>query len=95
MKQKWLSEIESQTDGVSYGVLEHKVTRVNRHTTKVTSTTTETLRYTDSGQALVDIVTFLEGLIDSKHTGTVQFEVAIKDGDINLLAIKNTRETKY
>lgn len=95
MKPKYLNDIQSKVDALPYGDVNVKVTRVNRHTTKVTFTETQTLRYRDNTEAMQDVVDFLAGLVDSKHTGKVQFEVAIEEGQINLLAITNTGENKY
>jgi hypothetical protein len=95
MKQKWLGEIESYIDAIPYGEVSLSITRVNRHTVQVTTEGTETLRYTDNEDAAKDIARFLSSLIDDKHTGKVQFEVEFKDGQISILAIKNTRKTKY
>jgi hypothetical protein len=94
-KQKWLAELQSQVDALPYGTVTVTINRVNRHTNSVSYSAAETLRYTDNTLALGDIVGFLQQLVDDNHSGSVQFEVAFKEGQINLLAIKNTRETKY
>ena len=95
MKQKYLADIESYADGVPYGDVQVKITRVNRRVTKTQLTATETLRYRDNQEALDDINVFLQGLVDVGHTGEVQFQVVIENGQIKLLAITNTRETSY
>jgi hypothetical protein len=95
MKQTWLADIESRADSIPYGQLEVIVTRINRHTTKVTTVQNETLRYNDNSQAAKDIIDFLSGLVDAGHTGKVQFEVSLKEGQINLLGITNTEEKQY
>jgi Na+-translocating ferredoxin:NAD+ oxidoreductase RnfG subunit len=94
-KQKWVSDIESYIDGIPYGDVSVSVKRVNRKTVQVTAVGNETLRYTDNNEAVRDVIGLLANLLDEGYQGRVQFTVDIRPGQINQVAIKNIKETKY
>ena len=91
----WLRDIESYTDGIPYGKVDFSVDRVNRKVVTITTVGSETLRYQDNNECVKDILSFLTSLIDTEHTGIVDFSVDMKNGTINLLTIKNTKKTQY
>lgn len=95
MKPKWLLDISSYTDAIPYGNVSIQVERVNRRTTQVTTVGQETLRYTDNEECLKDLLTFIRTLLDDNHTGDVQFGLDMKQGQITLLTIKNTKKVQY
>ena len=92
---KWVKDLRSYIDAIPYGNVNVGLIRVDRHTVQVTTHGEETLRYRDNNEALKDILTFITSLIDDKHTGDVQFQVDMQEGNITLLTIKNTRRTNY
>ena len=94
-KPTWLADVESYTDAIPYGAVHIDLERVDRHTTQVTTVGLETLRYVDSNECVKDILAFITSLIDDNHTGDVQFSVDMKQGQLTLLTIKNTRRTQY
>lgn len=96
MKPTWLKDLESYIDSIPYGTVSiPEIQRVNRKVTTVTTVGSETLRYTDNNDCVKDILAFLTSLIDDKHSGTVDFGVEMKDGNITLLTIRNTKKTNY
>lgn len=95
-KPKWLADIESYVDSIPYGNINiPQIEKVNRRVTVVTTVGVETLRYDDNQEAVKDILNFVVSLVDDKHTGDVEFKIEYKEGNISLLAIKNTRKTTY
>jgi hypothetical protein len=94
-KAKWLLDISSYTDAIPYGNVSIQVERVNRRTTQVTTVGEETLRYADNKECLKDLLTFITTLLDDNHTGDVQFGLDMKQGQITLLTIKNTKKVQY
>lgn len=95
MKQRWIADIESFTDSIPYGQVDITVERVNRHTVQVSTVGVETLRYVNNEDCIKDIVEFIGSLVDEEHTGEVQFGVVMKQGQMKLLTIKNTKKTNY
>lgn len=95
MNDKWLKDIRSYVDGIPYGHVSLDVERVDRHTVQVITVGFETLRYTDNNECVKDILAFITSLLDDSHTGDVQFGIDMKQGQITLLTIKNTRRTNY
>ena len=95
-KPKWLLDLESYVDAIPYGnVSIPNIERVNRRVTTVTTVGTETLRYQDNNECVKDILAFLTSLVDDQFTGDVDFGVTMKDGNITLLTIRNTKKTNY
>jgi hypothetical protein len=96
MKPRWLNDIESYVDSIPYGEVVLSVTRINRHTTNINTSGTETLRYDNDNKSCVgDIVSFLAGLMDEEYTGVVEFGVDMRSGMVQFLTIKNTKKTSY
>jgi hypothetical protein len=95
MQDKWLKDIRSYVDAIPYGQVQVEVERVDRRTVQVITVGFETLRYTDNAECLKDLLAFITSLMDDEHTGDVQFGLDMKQGNITLLTIKNTRRTNY
>lgn len=95
MESKWLKDLKSYVDAIPYGKVQIEVERVSSHTVQTVTVGFETLRYTDNNECVKDILSFITSLVDSEHTGDVQFGVEMKQGKITLLIIKNTRRTNY
>ena len=91
----WLRDIESYTDAIPYGKVDVSIDRVNRRVVTITTIGAETLRYQDNNECVKDILSFITSLIDSEHTGIVDFSIDMKSGTISLLTIKNTKKTQY
>jgi len=91
----WLKDLTSYVEGVPYGSVSIIIDRHKRTTVGVTTQGTETLRYTDNNECVKDILGFITSLIDEKHSGSVDFSIDMKDGQITILAIKNTKTTHY
>jgi hypothetical protein len=95
-KPTWLRDLESYVDAIPYGSVSiPNIERVNRRVTSVTTVGVETLRYQDNAECAKDILSFLTSLLDDKFTGDIDFGVTIKDGNISLLTIRNTKKTNY
>lgn len=95
MKDTWLKDLTSYVEGVHYGSVSLIIDRHKRSTVSITAQGMETLRYTDNAECIKDIITFITNLLDDDHTGSVDFSIDMKNGQITLLAIKNTKTTKY
>ncbi len=96
MKPNWIKDLESYVDAIPYGSVSiPNIERVNRKVTTVTTVGQETLRYQDNNECVKDILSFITSLLDDKHTGQVDFGVEMKDGNITLLTIRNTKKTNY
>lgn len=96
MKPNWIKDLESYVDAIPYGSISiPNIERVNRKVTTVTTVGQETLRYQDNNECVKDILSFITSLLDDKHTGQVDFGVEMKDGNITLLTIRNTKKTNY
>lgn len=91
----WIRDITSYVGGVPYGDVTLTVKRIERKTTEVTTISEETLRYVDNQEALHDLNRLFENLIDAKFTGDAQIRLSLKDGQIQLIGVFNTKKTKY
>ena len=88
-------DIQSYIDSVPYGAVTFTVVRVNRHTTEVITHGSETLKYTDTEAALADVTNILSNLAKTGYSGNAHIECTYKDGDINLVTIHDSKQTKY
>lgn len=95
MIPKYLKEIQSTVDSVPYGSVDISTTKVSRKVTRVTTTTKETLRYTNTDAAIEDIIRILKGLSMSGHSGKATIECDYNEGQIVLVAIYDKKETNY
>lgn len=88
-------DLISYIDSIPYGSVVVRVERVNRKTTKITTTGEETLKYVDNDEAKNDLLGMIDNLIEIGYTGEAHVKLEMKDGKITLMGIFNKKETQY
>ena len=91
----YLDDLHKYIETVPYGGINFRVERVNRKTVRIITTAEETLKYVDNKEAIKDLGSMLNQLIDTGYTGEVQVKLELKDGLITLMGIFDKKETKY
>lgn len=91
----YLDDLHKYIETVPYGGINFRVERVNRKTVRIITTAEETLKYVDNKEAIKDLGSMLNQLIDTSYTGEVQVKLELKDGLITLMGIFDKKETKY
>ncbi len=92
---KWIDEIEQEAASTAFGELNFHIKRHKSQTSIMEVTSYTKLKYVENNLAFADIERLLNNLIDSTYTGKLQFEVIYNHGNIDRLAIKNTKITNY
>lgn len=95
MISKAHSDIQSYIDAIPYGQINLIIHKVNRKVVAVETEGQETLRYTDTDAALLDIKAILENLKNTGYSGKAHIELQYKDGQISIVSIHDIKKTQY
>lgn len=74
----YLDDLHKYIETVPYGGINFRVERVNRKTVRIITTAEETLKYVDNKEAIKDLGSMLNQLIDTSYTGEVQVKLELK-----------------
>ncbi len=91
----WVRDLQSYIDSIPFGEVDLQIKRVDRKTVEIKTVAKETLRYVDNQEALRDMDKLLTNLIESKFSGDAHLQIEMKDGNITLLGVFNTKHSKY
>lgn len=91
----WQRDLSKYIDSVPYGEIDVKIRRIDRKTTEITTVAEETLRYVNNEEALHDLDRLMSNLIESKFTGSAHVKLQMKDGQIQIIGVFNTKKTNY
>jgi hypothetical protein len=92
---KSIRDLHAYIESVPFGTVDMQVKRVDRRTVQISTTSEETLRYVDNEEALRDLQSFLSQLTETDYTGEAQLKLTLKNGQISLISIFNTKNTTY
>lgn len=91
----YLQDLESYIESIPFGGVNLRIERVNRKTVKIITTGEETIRYVDNTEAVKDLGDMINKLIATGYTGEAHVKLTMKDGQITLIGIYDTKETQY
>lgn len=80
---------------IPYGDVAVYVKRINHQTAEITTVGEETLKYVNNDEALEDFTTMVKNLLNDNYNGEVNVKLTIKNGNIDMIGIFNTKLTKY
>jgi hypothetical protein len=91
----YLKDMQAFIESVNYGDINLSVKRIDRKTVEITTVSEDTLRYVDNREALNDLDRLLTKLIEGRFSGDVNIRLQMKDGNVNLVGIFNTKKARY
>jgi len=90
-----IKDLQSYIDSVPFGTVKFEVKRVDRKTVLIETEGEETLRYVDNNEAIKDLSKLIMDLINTSFTGDAKLKLQMKDGQIQIVSVYSTKETKY
>jgi hypothetical protein len=92
---QYIRDLHGYIEQFPFGDVTIKVKRIDKKTAEVETYGEETLRYVNNDEAIRDIDKLLHNLLDTSFSGQAHIKLTMKDGNIQIVSVFDSKQTNY